>query len=98
GFVVVFHRPKWEDGEGMEKGGQKRWSEKVVRKGGQKLTSKQISLMELLKQNPTISRKDIAEKMDINESAVQKRLDSLRKKGVVRRVGPDKGGHWEVQG
>jgi len=27
GFVVVFYRPKWEEGEGVEKGGQKGWSE-----------------------------------------------------------------------
>jgi ATP-dependent DNA helicase RecG len=27
GFVVVFHRPKWEEGEGLEEGGQKRWPE-----------------------------------------------------------------------
>ena len=70
----------------------------MVRKGGQKLTAKQIALLDLLKQNSTISRKDIAEKMGINESAVQKRLDALRKKGILRRVGPDKGGHWEVSG
>ena len=31
GFVVVFHRPKWEEGDGLEKGGQKGWSERVVR-------------------------------------------------------------------
>jgi len=23
-------------------------------------------------------------------------LDKLKKKGILRRVGPDKGGHWEV--
>jgi ATP-dependent DNA helicase RecG len=96
GFVVVFYRPQWEEGKGLAKGGQKRWSEKVVRKGGQRLTAKQTSLMELLKQTPMISRREIAGKLGINESAVQKRLDSLRKKGVLRRVGPDKGGHWEI--
>jgi len=52
--------------------------------------------MNLLKKNPMISRKEIAEKFGVNESAVQKRLDSLKKKGVLRRVGPDKGGHWEI--
>ncbi len=31
GFVVCFFRPRWADGEGLD-GGQKRWSEKVVRK------------------------------------------------------------------
>ena len=60
------------------------------------MTTKQIALMNLLKKNPMISRKEIAEKFGVNESAVQKRLDSLKKKGVLRRVGPDKGGYWEL--
>lgn len=42
-------------------------------------------------------KKFFQNEMDINESAVQKQLDVLRKKGLVRRVGPDKVGHWEVQ-
>jgi ATP-dependent DNA helicase RecG len=70
----------------------------VVRKGGPKLTTKQTALLDLLKQNPTISRKDIAGKLGINESAVQKRLDALRKKRMLHRVGPDRGGHWEISG
>ena len=70
----------------------------MVRTGSQKLTVKQTSLLDLLKQNPEISRRDVSEKLGINESAVQKRIDALRKKGVLRRVGPDKGGHWEMLG
>ena len=69
----------------------------MVTKGGQKLTSKQIDLISLIKQYPGISRREISEKLNINESAVQRRLDVFRKKDVLRRVGPDKGGHWETQ-
>ena len=68
----------------------------MVRKGGQKLTEKQKALTILLKQNPNISRKDISNKIGINESAVQKRLNTLKKKGIIHRVGPNKGGHWET--
>ena len=69
----------------------------MVRKGGQKLTKKQSELVSIMKQNPKISRKEISEKLGINESAVQKRLDVLRKKNVLKRIGPDKGGYWEVK-
>ena len=68
----------------------------MARKGGQKITAKQIIVLELLKENPYVSRKDLAFKLGINISAVRKHIDALRKKGIVRRVGPDKGGHWEV--
>ena len=68
----------------------------MVRKGGQKITPKQFNVLELIKKEPSISRKGIAEKLGINESAIQKHLDTLREKGVIKRMGPDKGGHWEV--
>jgi len=98
GFVVVFYRPKWEEGEGLEEGGQKRWSEKVVRKGGQKLSTKQIVVRDLIKQDPYISRKALSETLGIHESAVQKHIDALKAKEVIKRIGPDKGGHWEAIG
>lgn len=47
----------------------------MVRKGGQKLTAKQAALVELLRQNPMVSRKELATSMNIHESAVQKRLE-----------------------
>ena len=43
-----------------------------------------------------MSRKNIADKLGINESAIQKHLGVLKAKGVIKRVGSDKGGHWEV--
>ena len=29
---------------------------------------------------------------------IEKHLRKLREQGLIRRVGPDKGGHWEVVG
>ena len=80
-FVTVFHNPKPEDG------GQQ---------GGQKITPKQAMVLDLIRRNPLISRHDIASKLEINDSVVRKHLDALKAKGVLKRVGPDKGGHWEV--
>lgn len=28
--------------------------------------------------------------------AVEKQLAKLKQDGILRRIGPDKGGHWEV--
>jgi ATP-dependent DNA helicase RecG len=66
----------------------------VVRKGGQKMTPKRTVVLELIKQDTSISRKDLSKKLNINESAVQKYLDILKEKMVIKRVGPDKGGYW----
>lgn len=77
----------------VRKGGQK-----VVRKGGQKLTGKQQELLDMLRQSPSISRKKLSNLLKINESAVQKRLETLKKKGGLKLKGAAKSGSWQIIG
>jgi ATP-dependent DNA helicase RecG len=74
--------------------------EKVVRKGGQKrwseLTKKQQQILEIIQDNPKMSRLELSKDLGINPSAVQKHIEKLKEKGLLRRIGPDKGGYWEV--
>ena len=39
----------------------------------------------------------MATSLGINRSALSKHLKRLQTEGVIRRVGPDKGGYWEVK-
>lgn len=55
------------------------------------------AIIELLKENPYISRKEISGRLGLHDSSVKRRLASLQEKGAIKRVGPDKGGYWEVQ-
>ena len=73
------------------KGGQK--TEKMDRKGGQKTRDAIISLISA---NQDITTTQMAESLGINRSAISKHLKLMQTKGIIRRVGPDKGGHWEV--
>lgn len=61
-----------------------------------KLTSRQSQVLVLLQNDATISAKQIGLKLGITRTSVQSLMDALRKKGRLRRVGPDKGGRWEV--
>lgn len=72
-------------------GGQK--TEKVDRKGGQKTKD---AIIELIRENPRISSTAIANALGINRSAVSKHMKQMQELMLIRRVGPDKGGHWEV--
>ena len=65
--------------------------------GGQaeKLTERQQEILELIKANPTISRKRLSEILRINPSAIQKHIDSLRKKGRISRDS-ETTGYWEI--
>jgi len=64
--------------------------------GGQiELTERQREVLELIRITPTLSRKSLAETLNINQSAVDKHLEALKKKGVLQRVGGSRG-HWQV--
>ena len=38
----------------------------------------------------------MAETSGIRTTAIDKNIVQLKKKGLLKRVGPPKGGHWEV--
>lgn len=71
-------------GQKTEAGGQKRWSENVIK------------LIELIQRKPDITRKELSEALKINSSAVQKHLEKLKNEGVISREGSDKKGNWKV--
>jgi len=48
--------------------------------------------------NPLITTSEIAEKAGVTPKGVEWNIGKLKKEGLIKRVGPDKGGHWEVQG
>ncbi len=55
-------------------------------------------ILEFLAKKPTLSLRDLAERLAKSESAVERAVRKLREAGRLRRIGPDKGGHWEVTG
>ncbi len=63
------------------------------RKTTQKTTQK---ILELIKENPEITRKELAELINITEDGVKYHLTKLKKQKKIKRIGPDKGGHWKV--
>ncbi len=89
----------------LTEGGQK----KVVRKSGkqkavrkkrlEKSGKKTVDVLwALLKDNPRFTLADMVEALGITRSTIQKHIVNLKAAGRLRRVGPDKGGHWEVIG
>ena len=64
-----------------------RWSE---------LSENQRRIITLISENPRISRRELAERLNMNQSAIQKHIEKLKKNGLLRCVGPAKGGHWEI--
>lgn len=67
--------------------------EKTRVKTGEKTREK---IVRLVRETPTITASQLAELTGVSVKGVEWQLNSLKKEGVVKRVGPDKGGHWEV--
>ena len=54
-------------------------------------------IVAFLRENPAASRREIAAALeDATEGSVRYQLDKLKASGRLRRVGPDRGGHWMV--
>ena len=54
------------------------------------------AILDAIRNNSKVSAAEIAMKFGVSARAVEKRIRFLRESGVIRRVGPDKGGSWEI--
>lgn len=60
------------------------------------LVDSQKNIVKLIADNPKISKKEMAKSIGISVTAIDKNISTLRKKGVINRVGGDKGGSWQI--
>jgi ATP-dependent DNA helicase RecG len=84
GFVVSFYRPKWEEGEGLEKGREK----------GR--VKSRVKVLGVIKENSAVTIPEIAQTLGLSIKGVEKIIRTLKQEDRLRRIGPDKGGHWEI--
>lgn len=72
-------------------------TQKTAQKTAQKTTQKtDDKIVEIIKDNPCISRKQLSKLCGISQDGIKWQLKNLQKENKIRRVGPDKGGYWEV--
>jgi len=60
------------------------------------LSDRQKDIIDLIKQNPKISYRKMAQILDIADSAVKKHLNKLKEMGLIERVGGTRG-YWSVK-
>ena len=79
-FTVILKRPSLISGQTTQKTTQKTAPE----------------IIHLIAQNPDITRQQMAEAIGITDNGVKYHLRKMQEKSLIRRIGPDKGGHWEI--
>ncbi|MEI6209790.1 MAG: ATP-binding protein [Desulfuromonadales bacterium] len=89
-FIASFERPSF-----LEEGTQET-VDKTVEKTVEKLdlTGKEKALCALVRQDPDITQKNMAIKLDISERGVRYLTDKLQKQQILQRVGGKKAGRW----
>lgn len=55
-------------------------------------------IIELLRENPKHTTRSLAEVIGITPKGVERQLAILKSEGILHRVGPDKGGEWQIIG
>jgi ATP-dependent DNA helicase RecG len=75
-----------------------KYSLKTGQKSAQKSTQKTSDMiLGILAENPSATMAQMAEELCIHNSSVKKHVCNLKKQGRLKRIGPDKGGHWEIR-
>lgn len=55
-----------------------------------------VQILQLLEQAPTLTAQDLADKTKLSKRNIERHLQELKAQGRLKRIGPNKGGHWEV--
>jgi len=67
--------------------------QKTIQKTTQKTTQK---ILELIMEQNEITTAEMAETLGLSRSAIAKSIAWLKQNGKIKRIGPDKGGHWQL--
>ncbi|MEA1999460.1 MAG: winged helix-turn-helix transcriptional regulator [Euryarchaeota archaeon] len=81
-FTIIFKRPELEI-ESFESRG------KTTQKTTQKILGR-------IKENPNITRKELAYSIGILEDGIKYHITNLKSMGLLERIDPDKGGYWRI--
>ena len=70
--------------------------EKVGETGEKTREITREKIISLIKGNPKITTTKLAEKTGLSLKGIEWNIKSLKENGLLHRIGPDKGGYWEV--
>lgn len=88
----IFETLKRHQGEKLDDVPNKKFGEK----SSEKKEKSSEKILKIIDDNPKISALEIAKLIGISSRSVEKNIKKLRENGIIRRVGPDHGGYWEI--
>ncbi|HDH05861.1 MAG TPA: winged helix-turn-helix transcriptional regulator, partial [Nitrospirae bacterium] len=74
-------------------------ADEAGKKGPEETTQKTTrKIIEAIARKADITQKELAALIGITEDGVKYHITRLKRKGILKRIGPDKGGYWEIVG
>ena len=62
----------------------------------QRLTDTESKILEQIKENPTITQRQLANRLELSDSGVRYAMRELKEKGLLTRVGSNRNGGWKL--
>lgn len=93
-FVATVRRKEVAPGEVVLDEGAQKTTQKTTQKTAQKTAQK---ILDLISEDASMTRQQLAGALGLTTDGVKYHLRKLQEQGRLRRIGPDKGGRWEVE-
>lgn len=84
GFSVIFRKLELTPETGL--------GEKL----GERLGENELAIVKEISNDPNITIAELSQRVEISTTAIENNITKLKEKGILKRVGPDKGGYWEI--
>ncbi len=55
-----------------------------------------VKILELISKNPNITNQELADELELTVKGIEWQIKKLKEDGELKRVGPAKGGYWEI--
>lgn len=69
---------------------------KITQKITVKITVNQQKIIDVIKENPFATQEELSNIVGIARLNINKNMKKMQEQGIIKRIGADKNGHWEV--
>lgn len=69
---------------------------KVTVKVTRKVTVNQKKILDMIKENPFVTQEELSQIIGLSRKSIIQNMKKMQEIGLIKRVGADKNGHWEV--
>ncbi len=71
-------------------------AETGVKSSGKGEEKSRDKILKMIRKKPTVTTQKMMDSLGLSRAGVEKIVKKLQQERRISRVGPDKGGHWEV--